>query len=177
MGICGLSCLLCPRHNTESESRCYGCKTESRMSAGCPFITCAIKKKKIEFCWQCDESEKCGKWEGHREFGKKHDTFKSYGKLESDIAFAHKHGIQEHVKQQQARAELLTIMLAEYNEGRSKSYYCIAATLLDISDLLKSLTEAKKTSEGLCIKDKAKCLHSIIDKKAKGQKISLSLRK
>jgi len=38
IGICGLSCRLCPRYHTESKSRCGGCKSEFRMSAGCPFI-------------------------------------------------------------------------------------------------------------------------------------------
>jgi hypothetical protein len=27
------------------------------MAVGCPFITCAVKKKGIEFCWDCEENE------------------------------------------------------------------------------------------------------------------------
>ena len=34
IGICGLSCRLCPRFHTETQSKCNGCKSESRM-AGC----------------------------------------------------------------------------------------------------------------------------------------------
>ncbi|WP_241422576.1 hypothetical protein [Candidatus Contubernalis alkaliaceticus] len=49
IGICGLSCRLCPRYNTEAKSRCLGCKSEDRMAVGCPFITCAVKKKGVEF--------------------------------------------------------------------------------------------------------------------------------
>jgi hypothetical protein len=36
IGICGLSCGLCPSYHTDGISRCGGCKTESRMGAGCP---------------------------------------------------------------------------------------------------------------------------------------------
>jgi len=32
------------------------------MAAGCPFITCAVKKKGIEFCWDCEENKTCEKW-------------------------------------------------------------------------------------------------------------------
>ena len=61
IGICGLSCQLCPNYNTETQSLCLGCKSEVRMAIGCPFITCAIKKKGVEFCWDCKESKTCKK--------------------------------------------------------------------------------------------------------------------
>jgi hypothetical protein len=43
-------------------------------------------------------------------------------------------------------------MLKEFNEGRSKNYYCFVATVLDIKELIKALTQAKKESNGLDIK-------------------------
>lgn len=57
IGICGLSCRLCPMYNTKAKSKCVGCKSKNRMAVGCPFITCAVKKKGIEFCWDCEENE------------------------------------------------------------------------------------------------------------------------
>ena len=62
-----LSCGLCPVYHGRGESRCGGCKSESRMSVGCPFITCVVKKKGIEFCRDCDEGAVCEQWEKHRE--------------------------------------------------------------------------------------------------------------
>lgn len=35
IGICGLSCVLCPNYNTNTKSRCLGCKSEDRMAVGC----------------------------------------------------------------------------------------------------------------------------------------------
>jgi hypothetical protein len=49
MGICGLSCQLCPMYHTDANSRCEGCKSKSRMTLGCPFITCAINKRGLSF--------------------------------------------------------------------------------------------------------------------------------
>ena len=147
------------------------------MSAGCPFITCAIKKKGIEFCWQCTENETCEKWRKHRGFSKQVDSFICYQKLEDNIAFIQKNGVSEFEKIQKKREDLLKEMLHELNEGRSKSYYCIAATALEIEELEEALTKAKKDSIGLEIKGKSKVLHSILDEIAERKNYYLKLRK
>ena len=177
IGICGLSCRLCPRYHIGSKSRCGGCKSKFRMSAGCPFITCAIKKKEIEFCWQCKENETCEKWRKHREFSKQVDSFICYQKLEDNVAFIQKNGVNEFGKVQKTRENLLKEMLQEFNEGRSKSYYCVAATILEIEELEDVLTKAKKKSTGLEVKDKSKVLHSMLDELAGRKDYYLKLRK
>ena len=177
IGICGLSCRLCPRYHIESKSRCGGCKSKFRMSAGCPFITCAIKKKEIEFCWQCKENETCEKWRKHREFSKQVDSFICYQKLEDNVAFIQKNGVNEFGKVQKTRENLLKEMLQEFNEGRSKSYYCVAATILEIEELEDVLTKAKKKSTVLEVKDKSKVLHSMLDELAGRKDYYLKLRK
>jgi hypothetical protein len=177
IAICGLSCRLCPHYHTEGKSRCGGCKTESRTCAGCPFITCALKKKGVEFCWDCEESDTCEKWAKHRKAGKKSDSFKCYQTLEDDIAFVRKNGVTGFEKLQKKRELLLKEMLREFNEGRSKSYYCIAATVLEIAELETALAEARKRSEGLELKEKSRDLHAILDEVARQQNYVLKLRK
>jgi hypothetical protein len=177
IGICGLSCRLCPHYHTEGASKCGGCKTESRICVGCPFITCALKKKGVEFCWDCEENETCEKWKKRREAGKKVDSFKCYQNLEADIAFIQMNGVDEFEKTQKIREHLLIEMLCEFNEGRSKSYYCIAATVMEIGELKEALTKANKNSVGLKIKEKSKVLHSTLDEIAKQRNYYLKLRK
>jgi hypothetical protein len=177
IGICGLSCRLCPHYHTEGASRCWGCKTESRMGAGCPFITCALKRKGIEFCGDCKESETCEKWKKHRKSAKKVDSFKCYQKLEDDIACIRKNGVGFFEKTQKIREHLLKEMLQEFNEGRSKSYYCIAATVMETGELEEALSEAKKNSDGLDIKKKSRVLHSLLDEIARQRNYYLKLRK
>jgi hypothetical protein len=177
IGVCGLSCRLCSMYNTNAESRCLGCKSIKRMAVGCPFITCAVKNKRIEFCWDCEESKTCEKWKKHREAGKKSDSFKCYQKLEEDITFIQKNGIAEFEKTQKKREHLLKEMLRDFNEGRSKSYYCIAATVLEIEELDEAITMAKKRAEGLEIKGKSKVLHSILYDIAGKKGYCLKLRK
>jgi hypothetical protein len=177
IGVCGLSCRLCPMHNTDTKSRCSGCKSTTRIAVGCPFITCAVKKKGIEFCWDCTEKKTCEKWKKHREAGKKSDSFKCYQKLEDDISFIQKNGINEFEKTQKNRECLLKEMLRDFNEGRSKSYYCITATVLEIEELKEALTRAKKESDGLDIKGRSKFLHTILDEIARKKSYYLKLRK
>lgn len=177
IGICGLSCRLCPSYNTEAKSKCAGCKSENRMAVGCPFITCAIKNKGIEFCWDCEDNETCEKWKKHREFGKHHDTFKCYQKLEDNISFIQKHGAAEFKKVQKDRENLLKEMLQDFNEGRSKNYYCIVVTICEIEELKNALIKARKDSIGLEIKAKSKILHSILDEIAESKNYCFKLRK
>ncbi|MDO8726469.1 MAG: hypothetical protein Q7J35_10415 [Candidatus Methanoperedens sp.] len=65
----------------------------------------------------------------------------------------------------------------EFNEGRSKRYYCIAATVLEIDELKESLANARNDSKGLEINEKSKLLHSILDEIALQKKYYLKLRK
>jgi hypothetical protein len=164
-------------YHTEGKSRCGGCKSEFRMVVGCPFITCAIKRKGIEFCWDCSEQAGCGKWRKHREAGKEHDAFKCYKKLEDDIAFIQENGVKAFEKQQKNREKLLKTMLDNFNEGRSKRYYCIAATVFEINELQKLLDKGTEQSKGLDIKEKSKILHSLLDSAAKKRGYLLKLRK
>jgi hypothetical protein len=177
IGICGLSCRLCPSFQTETASKCRGCKSTERMAVGCPFITCAIKKVGVEFCWDCAKNESCEKWNRHREIGKERDSFKSYQKLEDDINFIKAKGIKAYDEQQRIRESLLSRLINEYNEGRSKSYYCIATTVMGIDDLRSSLEEAYARSKLLSIKDKSRMMHAILDSIALKKGYRLSLRK
>ena len=175
-GICGLSCRLCPNHHTKSKSRCPGCKSSYRMAAGCPFITCALKKKGVESCVLCPDNNKCALWKSHRTAGKKKDSFKCYQTLEADIKFMHSHGISEFDKIQKKREKLLVKMLDSYNEGRSKSYYCIAATVMTPKELDNALYEAARRSKGMKTKEKSAVMHELLDAAAEG-KYFLKLRK
>jgi hypothetical protein len=177
VGVCGLSCRLCPSFYTEGESRCGGCKSQSRMAVGCPFITCAVKRRGIEFCWDCGESAACQRWQDHREYGKGHDTFVCYAKLEDNIAFIREKGMPAFVREQKKRAELLASMLEGFNEGRSKRYYSIAATVMGVSEVEAALVEALEASATVEIRQRSKILHAVLDRIAEARGYRLALRK
>jgi hypothetical protein len=176
IGICGLSCRLCPSYQTQAASRCLGCKSEDRIKVGCPLITCALKKKGVEFCWECTEHQVCEKWAKHRETGKRVDSFKTYQTLEADIAYVRENGVEAFKEQQVKRESILKRLLDEYNEGRSKSYYCIAATVMSVEKLEHALRVAEKSTSG-DIKKKAAAMRAILDGIALSKRLSAQVEK
>ena len=177
IGICGLSCRLCPAYHRETKSKCEGCKSEYRMGAACPFHNCALKKKGIDFCGVCDENNTCAKWRKFRDTGKQYDSLLSYQRLGDNIAFIQKSGMEEFEKQQKIREKLLKAILKEFNEGRSKTFYCIAAAVLEIVELESVLEKARAKSQGLGIRAKSKVMHSFLDEIAENRNYLLKLRK
>ncbi len=137
-----------------------------------------IKEQGIEFCWDCTDSGGCEIWAKHRDMGKKFDSPKCYQTLEKDIDFIQKHGVKEFEKTQKAREKLLRTMLNEFNEGRSKSYFCIAATVMDMGEIEAAIETARKETANVSeIKMKAKAMHGILDGIAEEQGYLLRLRK
>ena len=177
IGICGLSCRLCPRYHTDGPSRCGGCKSESRMAAGCPFITCAVKHRGIEFCWDCHEADSCERWAAHREAGRERDSFTCYAALEENIAAVARKGLKSFAKDQLRRERLLKDMLDRFNEGRSKTFYCIAATLLDPDELEAAMETASQLSGSSDVRERSKTLRALLQEAAAKRSVKLALRK
>jgi NADH:ubiquinone oxidoreductase subunit D len=68
-------------------------------------------------------------------------------------------------------------MLDNFNEGRSKSFYCIAATVLEIEEIKEALVRAKESSYGLDVKSKSKVLRSMLEEIGRQKGYYLGLRK
>lgn len=177
LGICGLSCVLCPRFHTDGSSRCLGCKSENRMAAGCPFITCALKRKGVEFCWDCDEAATCRRWMKHRTAGRERDSFTCYAALEASITSVARSGLESFALEQRQREHLLREMLEHFNEGRSKTYYCIAATVLAPSELRAAIDQAHRSCTSSDLRQRSKTLHTLLDAAAELHSARLALRK
>ena len=176
LGICGLSCRLCPRYYTDGSSRCHGCKTPSRMEAGCPFITCALRRQQVEFCVCCEDADHCARWQRHRSTGLERDSFVSYQSLERDIAYVQEHGIAAFSSIQEYRASLLRVLLEEFNDGRSKTLFCIAASVMGAEELDQVIRTVHGHSEGLSKQEKALLMRSQLMEIAKDRGYCLRLR-
>ena len=179
IGCCGLDCGLCPRYYTKGPSRCPGCCGPNfwQKHPGCSIITCCVKKRNLEVCTECPEFP-CSKF---KETGK-YDSFLTHKKIMPNLSFIKEYGIKEFIKQQEKRIKLLKIMLKAFDDGRSKSFYCISSTLLAISDIEKSLKSSKqkvkkeKISQ-VDIKTSSKILKGFLNNFANKHGIELRLRK
>jgi len=179
LGCCGLDCGLCPRYYTVGSSRCPGCCGPDFFSKhpSCPFITCCVKKKNLEVCAECNEFP-CSKLEGLDAC----DSFITHGKALHNLNFISEHGIEEFLKQHRKRIDLLETMLKHFDEGRSKSFYCIAAALLSITALEESLRDSERRMKADKIrlddaKARARILREFLNDSAAREGTELKLRK
>jgi len=67
------------------------------------------------------ENKNCEKWKKHKFAGRKYDSFTCYQKLENNIAFIQKNGVDEFEREQKLRQELLKEIMKEFIEGCSKA--------------------------------------------------------
>jgi hypothetical protein len=139
-----------------------------------------VKKKNLEVCAECNDfpCQKFDSWFGNEAY----DSFVTHKKTEPNLYFIKKHGVEKFIEQQKERIKFLKDMLEGFNEGRSRSFYCIAAALLSVDDVKKSIDSAKKEVKTLDIKNddvksKAKILRKIIQDVADKKGIDLKLRK
>ena len=168
--MCGLDCGLCPRYYTDGVSRCPGCCGPEflKKHPSCSFITCCVKKKNLEVCAECLDFP-CSKFRSDEEYQqvKESSSYPSYKKVMPNMNFIKEHGIEKFGEQQKRRIELLGKMLTSFNDGRSRSFYCKSATLLNLAGLENSLDKAIQIVETDSIKPddtktKAKILKSIL---------------
>ena len=141
IGCCGIDCGLCPRFYTEGASRCPRCGGEGfeNVHPSCGYITCCVKKRGLNVCAECAEFP-CKRFE--KETGER-DSFVLHRKVMPNQRLIAEIGIDEFIKQQRERISFLETALEHYNDGRSKNLYCIAAALLSVDNLKKSLALAE----------------------------------
>ncbi len=81
------------------------------------------------------------------------------------------HGIERFVQQQKRRIQLLKRMIKDFDDGRSRSYYCRSAALLDLAGLESSLATAVQRIKAdhvqpNDVKTKARILRGLLDELA-----------
>ena len=126
-------------------SRCPGCCGPEFFTKhpSCSFITCCVKKRGLEVCAECSDFP-CSRFKSEEEYQqlKESSSYPSYKRVIPNLNFIRERGIEEFAVQQRRRIQLLERMLADFDDGRSKSFYCKAVALLDLAALENSLDRA-----------------------------------
>ena len=180
VGACGLNCGLCLRYHTGGTSRCPGCCGTDfwEKMPGCGLITCCVKQRGLETCAQCIGWTECERVARLLDSAKYHDSFISYRPLAANFAFIQKNGIEEFVRLEIEKQKFLRYLLGNYNEGRSKSYYCTSCQLIPLDKVREALEEATaKIPKDADIKTKAKTVRASFSNLADRLHIDLKLRK
>jgi hypothetical protein len=171
IGVCGLDCGLCPRYYTRGTSRCPGCGGPdfSNKHPSCSFITCCVKKRKLEVCAECSDFP-CSKFKTDEEYQqlKESSSYPSSKVVMLNLNSIKERGIKTFIDQQKKRMKLLERMIEGFDDGRSRSFFCKAACLHSLAGLESSLSEAiqKIRTDGIKrgdMKVKAKILKEILN--------------
>ena len=143
----------------------------------CKMTRCAVRDRGYETCAECPEFP-CYRFEGWDAS----DSFVSHLNSIANLRAIKERGIEGFAEQQRKRIALLVTMLDEFDEGRSRSYCCLATALLPIDDLESALSAARRevAEQGIAPDDRksrAKVLHGLLDSAADRLGVTLKLRK
>lgn len=172
--LCGLSCCLCPRHRTEGPSRCPGCGGPdfAERHPTCAVATCARRHGGVEYCFQCADYP-CARFKADSPV----DSFISYRTVRADLAAAAA-DLPGHLARLARRSAILDLLLARFDEGRSKGIFCLAAALLPLEPLEEALRalDAEMTGTG-DRKEVARRARAVLEGLAREAGVELKLRK
>lgn len=146
--LCGLNCGLCPM---KLDGHCPDCGG-GEGNQSCKIAKCSIRHGKIEYCNQCQEFP-CDKYGKADEY----DIFITHRNWKQDFEKMKEMGMEAYNSEQMQKLEIWKLLLEGYNDGRRKSFFCLAVNLLDLEDLkivMEHLAEEKKL-ESLTLKEKS----------------------
>ena len=170
IGACGIDCGLCPRFYTIGDSRCPGCGGVdfSLKHPSCKIKNCVMRDHHVTICSECNEfpCKIIASWD-------KGDSFVSHQNCITNLYLIKQNGYNHYLEIQNQRIQLLEILLKDYDDGRSKSFYCLATSLLSI-DSIDSLNQwILKSSIPLS----PNSMHDTIQELANKDSVILKLRK
>lgn len=174
IGVCGLDCGLCPRYYTAGPSRCPGCGGPNflKKHPSCSFITCCVKKNNFEVCADCPNFP-CSKFKSEKDIQEYEgsSSYPPYKKIMLNLNYIKEYGIENFMDTQKKRIRLLEKLIQDFDDGRSRSYFCKATALLDIKSIEDSLIKAIQKIKpdkirSTDIKIKAKILKDIFNETA-----------
>ena len=166
--LCGLNCGLCPMH---IGGHCPGCGGGDG-NQSCSIARCS-KERGVEFCIHCGDYP-CAKYEGIDDT----DSFISHLRQNQDLEKLGRIGPDAYCLELDEKIAILAVLLERYNDGRHKSPFCTAVSLLDPERLrpIMETLEAKATPD-MTPKEKAALASRLMETAATEQGVSLKLRK
>jgi len=134
-------------------------------------VTCCAGKHGLEVCALCAEFP-CKKYNDRQKIDR--DSFVTHKRMFSNHDKIRATGLDEFLSDQKKRIFILEDMLANFDDGRSKSFFCLAAALLSIESLNAALAEASSDHDA---KSKTKVFRLALTRRAEIEGVELALKK
>ncbi len=168
--LCGLNCALC---RMKLDHYCPGCGGGAG-NQGCAIARCSLTHDGLEYCFQCEEYP-CEKYKGIEAF----DSFITHRNQLKDLEKAQMIGMEQYNSELEEKADILQSLLANYNDGRHKGFFCIAVNLLELQEIKDVMEQIsiKTSSTNLSIKEKATIAAGLFQSMAEQRTIVLKLNR
>lgn len=165
LSLCGLNCALCPML---LGGHCGGC---GNWNQSCGIARCSLEHGGVEYCFECGEYP-CEKY---RDIDR-YDSFITHRRQKADMERARDAGIDLYNAEQLEKARMLRLLLDNYNDGRRKSFYCLAVNLLELPELREAL-ERIGSAAGLPEKERCALAAVTLREIAARRGVELKLRR
>jgi len=136
----------------------------------CSVISCSKKNGNVEYCFECKQYP-CHRYtqENNR------DSFITYKDVKKDLGKA-KENLSGYLEDLREKERVLGYLLKKHDNGRMKSYYCVAVNLLEAKEM-KGIIDDVEKDYGDGNVEAIKEIKERIESVAKGRGIEIRLRK
>jgi len=109
----------------------------------------------------------------------KYDSFITHKRQKADLKMIQDIGVEQYNLQQREKMQILSHLLANYNDGRRKNFFCVAVNLLELSELQEAMKQIQQNDElsVLSVKEQCSYIVDILQKIADRRNIELKLIK
>lgn len=168
--VCGLNCGLCPMH---IGNYCPGCGGGPG-NQPCKIARCSRQHGDVDYCFECKQFP-CDKYDGIEQF----DSFITHRHQLKDLKKAESIGIEAYKAELEEKMQILRYLLDNVNDGRKKSFFCLAVNLLALNDVKAAVEQikAQACASSFSQKEKAALAASAFETVAAERGIVLKLNK
>lgn len=173
IGCCGIDCGLCPRFHTNGVSTCPGCcgTNFTNKHPSCGFVTCCVHKKGLETCAECGEFP-CPRFDKE---ASGYDSFVTHRKVFPNLESIRSNGMDSFLDVQKIRMDLLSHLLKNFDDGRSKSFYCLTCALFPIDMINECRRYIDLIDDSIDTREKCRNLKAYLLQMALNRGIELKL--
>ena len=170
LSLCGLKCRLCTLY---MDQYCPGCGG-GEGNQSCAIARCSLSHGGVTFCSQCGEFP-CARYEQAEEY----DSFITHRNKRRDLEKVLQIGRDAYGEEQEEKEQILKQLLAGYNDGRRKSFFCVAVNLLKLQDLREIMghLESHEAAEDETVREKAVYAVKLFQERAAERGLELKLRR
>lgn len=167
--LCGLKCALCTMH---LDHYCPGCGG-GEGNQSCKIARCAMRHGGYEYCYECSQYP-CGHYPKVEEY----DSFITHRHRLQDMERMKEIGRDAFHDELKEKAEILQVLLTNYNDGRRKTFFCMAVNLLDLKDVHEIMNCVKTMDlDELSAKEKSAKVVYLFKIRSEQRNIELKLRR